>query len=323
MRVLVTGATGAIGRRLVPQLVGRGHHVTATTRSPAKLELLAGLGAEPLVLDGLDGVAVGEAVARAEPEAIIHQMTALAGRMDMKHFDRWFAVTNQLRTRGTANLLAAANATGVRRFVAQSFTGWTNLREGGPVKTELDPLDPRPASEQREMLAAIRFLEAAVPAARPDGIVLRYGYLYGPGSSDAMIDLVRRRMWPVIGKGTGVWSWTHVDDAASSTVAALERGRPGIYNIVDDEPAAVSEWLPYLAEVVGAKPPRHVPAWLGRLVAGEAVVVMMTEGRGASNAKAKRELGWRPTWGSWRDGFRHGLTEPAPTPLEARETTAA
>jgi len=323
MRVLVTGATGAIGTRLVPQLIARGHQVTATTRSPAKLGRLRSLGATPVVLDGLDGAAVGEAVSQAEPEAIIHEMTSLATAPDMRHFDRWFAVTNELRTKGTEHLLAAARATGVRRIVAQSYTGWTNVREGGPVKTEDDPLDAMPVAEQRETMAAIRFVEQAVPAATFDGIVLRYGNLYGPGSSDSTIAMLRKRLLPVIGSGAGVWSWTHIDDAAGGTVAALERGVRGIYNIVDDEPAPVSDWLPYLASCVGAKPPMQVPAWLGRLLAGEVAVRWMTEGRGASNAKAKRELEWQPIWSSWREGFRDGLSVPTRLPAAVRAKGAA
>jgi 2-alkyl-3-oxoalkanoate reductase len=311
MRAFLAGATGAIGRRLVPQLVARGHQVTATTRSADKLDRLRALGAAPVVVDGLDAVAVGEAVARAEPDAIIHQMTALAGEPDLKHFDRWFARTNELRTKGTENLLAAASAADVGRFVAQSYTGWTNIREGGPVKTEDDPLDPSPAKEQTESLAAIRFLEQTVLEAPLEGIVLRYGSFYGPGASASLVEQIRRRKLPVVGGGGGVWSWIHLDDAASATVAALERGKRGIYNIVDDEPAKASECLPYLAEVIGAKPPMHVPAWLGRFLAGEAAVGMMTEARGSSNAKAKRELGWQPSFPSWREGFRDGLTDSA------------
>ena len=307
MRVFVAGAAGAIGTRLVPQLVARGHHVTATTRSADKLAQLRTLGAEAVVVDGLDGAAVGEAVARAEPDAIIHQMTALSGKPDMRHFDRWFARTNELRTKGTDHLLAAANAARVKRFVAQSYTGWNNARTGAPVKSEDDPLDQEPAKDQTETLAAIRFLEEAVLAAPLEGIVLRYGNFYGPGTSDSLVELVRKRQLPVVGGGTGVWSWVHVDDAAAATVAALERGRRGIYNVVDDEPAPVAEWLPYLAAAVGAKTPLRVPAWLGRLAAGEVPVQWMTSGRGASNAKAERELDWEPTWRSWRQGFRSAL----------------
>jgi 2-alkyl-3-oxoalkanoate reductase len=314
MRVFVAGAAGAIGRRLVPQLVDRGHQVTATTRSGGKVELLRALGAEPVVVDGLAAAAVGEAVARAEPDAIVHQMTALAGAPDLRRFDRWFAETNALRTRGTEHLLAAARAAGVERFVAQSYTGWTNSRTGGLVKTEADPLDPSPAKAQRQSLAAIRFLERVVAEAPLAGIVLRYGNFYGPGASEPLVELVRRRRFPLIGAGGGVWSWIHLDDAAAATVAALERGERGVYHVVDDEPAAVSEWLPYLAKIVGARPPLRVPAWLGRLAAGEAAVRWMTEGRGASNEKARRELDWRPAWHSWREGFRGGLSDRASTP---------
>jgi nucleoside-diphosphate-sugar epimerase len=322
MRVFLAGATGAIGRRLVPRLVARQHQVTATTRSPDKLDLLRALGAEAVVVDGLDAVAVGEAVARAEPDAIIHQMTALGGKPDLKHFDRWFARTNELRMKGTEHLLAAASAAGVERLIAQSYTGWTNIREGGPVKTEDDPLDPNPAKAQTESLAAIRFLEHAVLEAPLEGIVLRYGSFYGPGASESLVELIRKRQLPIVGGGGGVWSWIHLDDAAAATAAALERGRRGVYNIVDEEPAKASECLPYLAEVVGAKPPLRVPAWLGRLAAGEAAVGVMTEARGASNAKAKRELGWLPVWSSWREGFRDGLTEPAAAPLSGGRVAA-
>jgi nucleoside-diphosphate-sugar epimerase len=322
MRVFLAGATGAIGRRLLPQLVARDHQVTATTRSRDKLDELRALVAEAVVMDGLDAVAVGEAVARAEPDAIIHQMTALAGKPDLKHFDRWFARTNELRTRGTEHLLAAASAAGVARFIAQSFTGWTNIREGGPVKTEEDPLDPHPAKAQRESLAAIRFLEEAVLEAPLEGIVLRYGSFYGPGASEALVELIRKRRMPIVGGGDGVWSWIHLDDAAAATVAALERGRRGVYNVVDDDPAMASECLPYFAEVVGAKPPLRVPAWLGRLAAGGAAVGLMTEARGASNAKARRELGWQPVWSSWREGFRHALTDPASAPRSGARAPA-
>jgi nucleoside-diphosphate-sugar epimerase len=323
MRVFLAGATGAIGRRLLPQLVGRDHEVTATTRTADKVDELRALGVEAVVVDGLDAVAVGEAVARAEPDAIIHQMTALAGKPDLKHFDRWFALTNELRTKGTEHLLAAARAAGVGRFIAQSYTGWTNIREGGPVKTEADPLDPDPAKAQTESLAAIRFLEKAVLEAPLEGIVLRYGNFYGPGASESLVELVRKRQMPVVGGGGGVWSWIHLDDAAAATVAALERGRPGVYNIVDDEPAKVSECLPYLAEIVGAKAPMRVPAWLGRIAAGDVAVRLMTEARGASNTKAKRELGWQPVWSSWRQGFRHGLADPASAPLSRGRVAAA
>ena len=307
MRVFVAGATGAVGRRLVPQLIERGHEVVATTSRPEKAGALQALGATPVVLDGLDGSAVGEAVARARPDAVVHQMTALAGKPDLRHFDRWFATTNELRTKGTEHLVAAARAAGVGKLVAQSYIGWNNDRSGGPVKTEADPLDAHPQPQQRESLAAIRFLEDVVTAAPMEGIVLRYGNFYGPGDSEAQLELIRKRQLPVIGDGGGVWSWIHLDDAAAATVAALERGRTGIYNVTDDEPAPVAEWLPYLAQAIGAKPPRRVPVWLARLAAGDVAVQWMTEGRGASNEKARRELDWRPRFGSWREGFRDGL----------------
>jgi nucleoside-diphosphate-sugar epimerase len=317
MRVLVAGATGAIGTPIVRQLVERGHQVTATTRHPAKADHLRRLGATVAAMDGLDASSVGEAVARATPDAIIHQMTALAGKPDMRHFDRWFATTNALRTAGTRNLLGAAQAAGVRTFIAQSYAGWNIGGHGASPATEVEPLDTRPANAQRQALAAIRFLERAVAEAPLTGIVLRYGAFYGPRASDGFVELVRRRMLPVIGGGAGVWSWIHVDDAAAATVAALERGEPGLYHVADDEPAPVAEWLPYLAKVLGAKPPLRVPAWLGRIVAGEVVVRMMTRTRGVSNEKAKWVLDWRPRWASWRDGFRHALAEPATRRREA------
>jgi nucleoside-diphosphate-sugar epimerase len=270
--------------------------------------MLRELGADPVVLDGLDPAAVGEAVARAEPEVVVHQMTSLAGRTSLRRFDQVFATTNRLRTEGTDHLLAAAAAAGTRRFIAQSYTGWTNARSGGPVKDEDDPLDPAPPAAQRESLAAIRHLERVVPAAAPmQGIVLRYGSFYGPGASDEFVGLIRKRRVPVIGDGAGVWSFVHIHDAAAATVAALGRGEPGVYNIVDDEPASVAQWLPFLAQMIGAKPPFRLPAWLGRLAAGEVGVSMMTQIRGSSNVKAKQQLGWRPGWPSWRQGFRDGL----------------
>jgi nucleoside-diphosphate-sugar epimerase len=313
MRVFVAGAAGAVGQQLLPQLAAGGHQVTASTRNPAKAEGLRALGAEAVVVDGLDAVAVGQAVARAEPEAVIHQMTALAGDFDLRRFDRTFAVTNKLRTAGTDHLLAAAAAAGARRFIAQSFTGWTNPREGGPVKTEEDPLDPTPTHMQRESLAAIAYLERTVTSAdQLEGIALRYGSFYGPGASDALVELIRKRKFPVIGSGAGIWSWLHISDAAAAAVCALERGAPGVYNVVDDEPAPVAEWLPFLARVIGAKPPYRVPRWIGRLAAGETGVSMMTQIRGSSNAKAKWELGWLPAWPSWRQGFRDGLDAALP-----------
>jgi nucleoside-diphosphate-sugar epimerase len=317
MRIFVAGATGAVGRRLVPRLLARGHSVVGTTRSRDKARALEALGAEAVVVDGLDAAGIGEAVARAEPDAIIHQMTALAGKPDLRRFDKWFAGTNALRTRGTENLLAAAQATGVKRVVVQSFIGWNNARTGGPVKTESDPLDPEPLKWQRESLAAIRFIETTVPAAPLDGIVLRYGALYGPGGSDDLVELVKARKFPLVGDARGVWSFTHVDDAATAAIVAAEQGGNGVYNVVDDEPAPTAVWLPALAESVGAKPPHRVPVWLARIVAGEVPVRWMTEGRGASNARFKADFGWEPIWSSWRDGFRHALSDPIPEPARA------
>jgi nucleoside-diphosphate-sugar epimerase len=307
MKVLVAGAGGAIGQLLVPRLVGAGHEVVATARSPRSMEKLRLLGAEPVVADGLDEKALVETVARAEPEVVVHEMTALAGSSDLRHFDRWFAVTNELRTKGTDHLIRASRLGGARRLIAQSFTGWPNARRGGPVKTEEAPLDSDPPAAMRQSIEAIRHLERAVTNAEGlEGIVLRYGSLYGPGTamSSEYVDVIRKRKMPLIGGGGGVWSFVHVDDAATVTVAAVEGGAPGVYNVVDDDPAPVSDWLPYLAEVSGAKPPCRIPAWLGRLAAGEVAVSMMTRIRGSSNAKAKRELGWEPRYPSWRDGFR-------------------
>jgi nucleoside-diphosphate-sugar epimerase len=306
---------------MLRQLAARGHQVTATTRSADKVAQLRAAGAEPVVVNGLDAAGIGEAVARAAPDAIVHQMTALSGAPNLRRFDRWFARTNELRTRGTEHLLAAAKASGVKRFIAQSYTGWTNEPTGGPIKTEDDPLDPHPAAMQRETLAAIRFLEQAVLDAPLEGIVLRYGNFYGPGAWEPLVELIRKRQLPIIGGGAGVWSWIHVDDAAAATVAALERGQRGIYNIVDDEPAPVAEWIPYLAEVVGARRPLRIPTWLGRLVGGEAAARMMTRSRGVSNAKAKRALDWQPAWRSWREGFRH-LAEVQPAAAFPRVSPA-
>jgi nucleoside-diphosphate-sugar epimerase len=303
MRVFVAGGTGVIGRRLVPQLVVRGHQVTATTTSAAKLGLLEQLGADGVVMDGLDAVSVGEAVAAAGPDAIVNQMTALseahAGKPNLRKPDRFFATTNRLRSEGTDHLLAAAEAIGVSHVVAQSAAIFNGIREGGWVKTEDDPL------EVVEGTRAISHLEDVV--VRAGGAVLRYGALYGAGASDDQVKFVRKRMFPLVGGGTGYFSWVHVDDAASATVLALEQKAKGVFNIVDDEPAPVSEWLPYLAECAGAKPPRRVPAWLARRLAGEMMVGMMTEGRGFYNAKAKRELGWELRYPSWRQGFKEEL----------------
>jgi nucleoside-diphosphate-sugar epimerase len=309
MRVFVAGGTGVIGRRLVPRLVARGHAVTATTTDPAKLGLLTGLGAEGVVMDGLDPASVRAAVTAAQPDAIVHEMTAIspphAGQPDFRHLDRWFATTSRLRTEGTDNLLAAARAAGGVHVVAQSYASWNGLREGGWVKTEDDPLDLHEGTPVHPVSLAIRHLEEAVLAA--GGAVLRYGGLYGPGATDDQVELVRRRQFPLVGAGTGYTSWVHVDDAASATVLAVEQRAEGVFDVVDDEPAPAREWLPYLASVAGAKPPMRVPVWLARLLAGETAVLMMTEGRGFSNGKAKRELGWRLRYPSWRQGFREGL----------------
>ena len=303
MRVFVAGATGAIGRSLVPSLIAAGHEVTGSTRSPARASQLKNAGATAVIVDGLDRPAVLEAVQAAQPDVIVHQMTALAHMRDFRHFDREFALTNELRTKGTDYLLDAAAAAGTRRFIAQSFIGWNNARTGGPVKSEADPLDPHPLGATAESMAAIRHVEEIVPRAVPEGLVLRYGMFYGPGASDSMLDLVAKRKMPIVGGGTGVWSFTEVTDAAAATAAAVTRGDPGVYNIVDDDPAPVREWLPYLSECLGVQPPARVPAWLGRLLAGEVVASLMTQARGAANAKAKRELSWAPSYPSWRDGF--------------------
>jgi nucleoside-diphosphate-sugar epimerase len=306
MRVFVAGGTGVVGRRLVPQLVARGHQVTATTTSEAKVGLLQQLGAEGVVMDGLDAVSVGEAVATARPDAIVNEMTGLseahAGRPNLRNPDRFFAVTNRLRSEGTDHLLAAAEASGVTNFVAQGAAIFNETREGGPVKTEEDPLEGVAGANG---LKAIRHLEDAVVGA--GGAVVRYGSLYGPGATEDQVKLVRRRMFPIIGGGAGCFSWVHLDDAASATVLAVEQQAKGLFNVVDDEPAPVREWLPYLAQCAGAKPPLRLPKWLARLVAGEMVVGMMTEGHGFSNAKAKRELGWELRYPSWRQGFRDEL----------------
>jgi nucleoside-diphosphate-sugar epimerase len=306
MKVLVAGATGALGRQLVPRLVAGGHEVVGLSRSAAKRDLIRELGATPVVADALDPDAVAGAVAETVPEVIVHQLTALSGSPDLRRFDRYFALTNRLRTEATDHLLAAGRAVGTRRFVAQSFAGWPFARTGGPVKAEDDPLDPNPPAAMRETLEAIRRLESTVTGATwTEGIVLRYGGFYGPGTSlqpdgGEFTELIRKRKVPVVGDGAGVWSFIHIEDAADATVAAVERGRRGIYNVVDDEPAPVAEWLPAVASALGAPPPRRVPRWLGRLLAGESTAVMMTEVRGASNAKGKRELGWQPSHPSWR-----------------------
>jgi nucleoside-diphosphate-sugar epimerase len=306
MRVMVAGATGAIGKQLVPRLVAAGHEVHAMTRSQSKRAMLSGLGALPVVADALDADQVTQAVARVRPEVIVHELTAIGG-LDMRHFDRDFAKTNRLRTEGTDYLLSAGQAVGVRRFVAQSYFAFY-ARTGALVKSEDEPTDPTPPKQMREAIAAIRHLEAAVlGACWTEGVVLRYGAFYGPGTSMAPggwgSEAVRTGRFPLVGDGTGVWSFVHVADAAEATVAAVEHGRRGVYNIVDDDPAPVAQWLPVLAQELGAKQPLRVPRLVGRLLAGEAGVAMMTEVRGASNAKAKRELGWSPRHPSWRGGL--------------------
>jgi nucleoside-diphosphate-sugar epimerase len=304
MRVFVAGATGALGRHLVPMLVAAGHEVTATTRTPGKLAQLREAGAAPVVVDGLDREAVIAAVRAAAPEVIVHQMTALAGMRSLRKPDQVFAATNELRTRGTDNLLAAAAQAGTRRVIAQS-NDRAYERSGGPVKTEEDPLASRPPSpSSARSLAAIKHVDETVPLAAPEGIVLRYGAFYGPGASELLLDAVRKRQVPVIGGGTGISSFIEITDAAAATLAAVEGGAPGAYNVVDSDPAPVAEWLPYLAKVAGAKPPLRVPAWLVRLLAGEFVVALMTSARGSSNEKARKELGWEPRYPSWREGFR-------------------
>ncbi|WP_021595390.1 NAD-dependent epimerase/dehydratase family protein [Actinomadura welshii] len=309
MRVFVAGGTGVLGRRLVPLLVERGHEVTATTTSASKLDVAARLGAEGVVMDGLDAASVGEAVAKARPDVIVHQMTAIsvahAGKADMKHMDRWFAGTNRLRTEGTDHLLAAADATGVTRFVAQAYASWNGIREGGWVKTEEDPLDPMAGTPAEPGMAALAHVEDAVT--RAGGTVLRYGWFYGPGATGDLVEPVRKRQFPIVGGGAGHCSFIHLDDAALATVLAVEKQVSGVFNIVDDEPAPVNEWLPHLAECAGAKKPMRVPAWLARPLAGDVAVTMMTEGRGFSNAKARAELGWEPRYASWRQGFQEEL----------------
>ena len=314
MKVFVAGATGALGKQLVPMLVANGHDVVGMTRTEAKRGQLRSVGAEPVVVDALDADAVGRAVSEAEPDVIVHELTAIPPAINMRHFDREFALTNRLRTEGTDHLLSAGRAVGVKRFVAQSNAAVPYARTGGPIKREEDPLDDEPPPALREGLVAIRHLEAAVAGARwTDGIVLRYGWFYGPGTSIALdplgsqIELIRKRKFPIVGGGTGMWSFVHIEDAAAATLTAVEGGPAGVYNVVDNEPAPVSEWLPVLAAAVGAKRPLRVPRWVGRLAAGEWAVTAMTEIRGASNDKAKRELGWQLRYPSWRQGFAEGL----------------
>ena len=319
MKIFVAGATGVLGRALVPQLVARGHEVVGMTRSGSKQDLVRSLGARPVVADALDPDAVAQAVMSAEPEVIVHELTALSGKLsarDMRHPERsaMAMTTNRLRTEATDHLLAAGRAVGARRFVAQSFGAFRWARTGGPVLTEADPVDPDLPAALRAPLVGILHVERTVPRIEwGEGLVLRYGGFYGPGTSVSraphavMAVPIRKRQFPVIGDGGGVWSHIHIEDAAAATAVAVEHGPAGIYYIVDDEPAPVREWLPVLASALDAKPPRRIPRWLGRLAAGEAATIMMTEARGASNAKAKRELGWTPRYPSWRQGFAKGL----------------
>jgi nucleoside-diphosphate-sugar epimerase len=320
MRVFVAGASGAIGTRLVPHLIDRGHEVVGTSRSPENANRVRKLGAEPIVLDLLDPRAVRNAVLATEPDAIVHQATALADVRFSKNLDRTFAETNRLRTEGTDALLAAAREAGAPRLVAQSFASMRYAREGGPVKTEDDPLDLEPVEGMRETSAAMTYLDEAVTAA--GGIALRYGNFYG-APNDGMIEPIRKRQFPIVGDGGGVSSFVHLEDAAAATVLALEHDGPAIYNIVDDESAPVRDWLPVLAEALGAKPPRHFPVWLARLFAGDAGVMLGTEARGASNAKAKRELGWALRYPSWRQGFVEVYAAPAASTTRARPPVPA
>jgi nucleoside-diphosphate-sugar epimerase len=308
MRIFVAGAAGALGKQLIPRLVENGHEVTGMTRSESKSQVVEELGATPVVADGLDPEQVASAVAEANPEVIVHELTALSGNPDMRHWDRYFALTNRLRTEATDHLLAAGRAVGAKRFVAQSYAGWPYARTGAAAKTEEDQLDPNPVPAMRQSLDAIRYLEDRVTGADwTEGIVLRYGGFYGPDTSlwpgGEIPEVLHKRRFPVVGDGKGIWSFVRIDDAAAATVAAIERGKRGVYNIVDDSPEPVGDWLPGMAQAFGAKPPLHVPRWLGRVLAGEVVAVMMTEVRGASNQKAKRELGWSPKYPSWREGL--------------------
>jgi len=308
MKIFIAGAIGAVGRPLVSALIKAGHSVVGLTRSSAKADLIRKMGAEPAIADGLNAEAIAAVLASTRPDAVIHEMTDLAGATDLRHFDRTFAASNQLRTTGTDILLASARQAGVKRFIAQSYCGWPYARIGDAIKTELDALDPDPPAQLRATLKAIRYVEKTVTGSvHPEGIVLRYGSFYGPGTGmldPAMLAQIRNRRTPLIGDGAGWWSFIHVEDAAAATVKALEHGRPGsIYNIVDDDPAQVREWLPALADIVGAKRPLHLPAWIARIVAGEHLVSMMTQVRAGSNRKARMELGWQPAHPSWRAGF--------------------
>jgi nucleoside-diphosphate-sugar epimerase len=318
MRVFVAGATGAIGRRVVAQLIERGHDVVGSYRSSSTTaERLRAAGARMVPLDLLDAAAVRQAVADAGPDAIVHEATALANAGFSRNLDKTFALTNRLRTTGTDTLLAAAREVGVKRFVAQSFAPYRYARQGGMVKTEDDPLDQSPPPGAGETNAAMTHVDRAVP--QFGGIALRYGGFYGD-PDDQLARMVRKRRYPIIGNGAGVTSWIHLDDAAAATVLALDHDGPAIYNIVDDEPAATSEWLPVLADALGGRPPLRVPAWVIRLIAGEDAVMGATQARGASNARAKRELGWTLRYPTWRVGFDavHSAAMPGERKLGAR-----
>jgi 2-alkyl-3-oxoalkanoate reductase len=311
MRVLIAGAGGAVGQRLVPLMAQAGHTVAALTRSESKRESLSRMGAMVFIADALDPKSVDQAIATFRPNAIVNQLTSIPPNIDLRHFDRDFALTNRLRTEGTDNLIAAGRRSGATRFLSQSFAGWGYARVGGPVKTEEDPLDPLPPVQFRTSLNAIKHMESAVLSKFPgDGVVLRYGAFYGPGTSiskdGSVVQAARKRMLPIVAAGTAVWSFIHIDDVASATLAALD-AKPGIYNVTDDDPALVRDWVPYLAEVVGAKPPLHLPAWLVRPLIGAHGLVFMQDARGASNQKARREMAWTPKYSSWREGFQKEL----------------
>jgi nucleoside-diphosphate-sugar epimerase len=315
VKIFIAGASGAIGKRLVPLLVAAGHRVMGSTRTEGKCDAVRALGAEAVVLDGLDKPAINVAIESFQPDVVVHQMTSLASLKSLKHFDEDFEQTNRLRALGTEYLLAAARSVGAKKFIAQSYAGWPTDRTGPRVQTEEDPYETNPPESMRKSLRAIVTLESLVRnASGITAIALRFGSFYGPGTSlgadGEVTKLVRRRKFPVVGSGAGVWSFLHVEDAGHATKLAIDRAPAGIYNIVDDEPAEASQWLPYLADCIGAKPPRHIPVWLAKFAIGEAGVLFMTEMRGASNAKAKREFNWRPVYASWREGFRRGLADP-------------
>lgn len=311
MNVFIAGGTGAIGKRLIPLLINSGYKVTSMTRSPGKRELLQKLGADVVIADGLKREDVRKEVLETQPEVIIHQMTSLAGIKNLKNFDKKFELTNRLRREGTDYLIEAGEEAGTKLFIAQSYAGWNYEPTGSGLKSENDPFDPHPSAKMVKALEAIKYLEDKVLSSGIKGIILRYAGFYGPGTgislNSGVVELIKKRKFPIIGKGNGVWSFIHIDDAASATLAALKKGKEGVYNISDDEPAPVSAWLPGLAEILNAKPPFHLPVWLGKLIAGDTVVLLMTNIKGVSNSKAKAELDWQPLYKSWREGFRKGL----------------